>query len=111
MIGALFYYVVIPMAFGGFLIKLIRKYSPYVVPADVAENLRRQPLPKKWFRAVRRDAEGLRTLGDFETHVEAVDCAYAGKEKDAAAGRKAAFLILNPKGEVLEQVDAPGPRP
>lgn len=106
MIGALFFYVVLPMTLGGLVIKLIRKYSPYVPPADVAANLARQPLPKKWFRAARRDQDGLLTLGDFETHGEAVDSAYRDKERAVKAAEKAAFLILNPKGEILEEIDS-----
>ena len=106
MISILFFYFALPMTLAAIVIKMIRKYSPYIPAEDIQACLAEKPLPKKWFRTVRRDHKGLRTLGDFETHTEAVDCAYKGKEISTQEGEKVAFLILNQKGEVFEEVNS-----
>jgi hypothetical protein len=73
---------------------------------DVAALFDRSPIEPKYFRAARRDARGLEPLGDFEKQMEAVDAAYAAKEKAQAAGEKAEFLVFNDKAELLEQIDS-----
>jgi hypothetical protein len=101
----LIYWVVVPILLGVFVIRWIQKH-PLPKPADVEDLFARAPLERRWFRAARRDARGLASLGDFEKQVEAVDAAYAGKEKAQAAGEKAQFLVFNDKAELLEQVDS-----
>ena len=101
----LIYWVVVPILLGVFVIRWIQKH-PLPKPADVEELFAREPLERRWFRAARRDARGLAALGDFEKQIEAVDAAYAGKEKAQAAGEKAQFLVFNDKAELLEQVDS-----
>lgn len=103
MIWPLVFYLVVPFALGAWVIKLIRKHGASTVDPALAALAARQPLEKRWFRAVRRDPRGLVLLGDFETQAEAVEAAYRAKEK---AAEKASFLVVNDKAEVLEQVDS-----
>lgn len=107
MISLLFYYVVLPMLGGYYVIKLIKKHGGSTVPPEVTALYAVQPVEKKWYRAARRDQNNrLTVLGDFETQLEAVDRAYLGKEEAQKAGEKASFLVLNDKGEVYQQVDS-----
>lgn len=101
----LIYWVAVPVLLGVFVIRWIQKH-PVPKAADVEDLFARAPIERRFFRAARRDARGLAALGDFEKQVEAVDAAYAGKEKAVAAGEKASFLVFNDKAELLEQVDA-----
>jgi hypothetical protein len=102
----LIYWVVLPMFAGWLVVRWIKKSAPLVPPRDVRDLFDAQPLETRWFRAARRDAAGLTPLGDFEKQMEAVDAAYAGKEKAEAAGEKAQFLVFNDKAELLEEVDS-----
>lgn len=102
----LIYWVVIPIFLASLVVRWIKKTSPLTPPRDVRDLFDRAPIEPKWFRAARRDAAGLTSLGDFEKQMDAVDAAYAGKEKAQAAGQKAAFLVFNDKAELLEQVDS-----
>jgi hypothetical protein len=102
----LIYWVVIPIFFGCLLVRWLKKVSPLTPALDVRDLFDRAPIEKRWFRAARRDAAGLASLGDFEKQIDAVDAAYAGKEKAQAAGEKAEFLVFNDKAELLEQVDS-----
>ena len=102
----LIYWVVLPIFMAYLLVRWIKKTAPLAPAADVRELFDRSPIEKKWFRAARRDGEGLAALGDFEKQMEAVDAAYAGKERAQAAGKKAEFLVFNDKAELLEQVDS-----
>ncbi|MDE2509520.1 MAG: hypothetical protein KGL74_00225 [Elusimicrobia bacterium] len=102
----LIYWVVIPIFLASLVVRWIKKTAPLTPPPDVRDLFDRSPIEPKWFRAARRDAAGLTALGDFEKQMDAVDAAYAGKEKAQAAGQKAAFLIFNDKAELLEQVDS-----
>ena len=103
----LLYWVVLPVCLGALVVRLIQKHAPRETPPEVAALFAEKPIEPKWFRAVSRDAQGgLAWLGDFEKQPEAVDAAYAGKEKAQAAGEKAAFLVFNAKAELLEQVDS-----
>ncbi len=104
MIGPIFYYLILPFMIGGWLIKQIKKRAPSLIPPDVQALVRERPIERKWYRAVRRGAEGLSVLGDFEKQPEAVESAYRGKEEAARSGERAAFLVLNDQGEVLEEV-------
>lgn len=106
MITLIFYYLILPFIGAAFVLKFIRKYGKNEIPEDIRRLCAQKPIEKKWFRTVRRDHKGLRFLGDFETHGEAVDCAYAGRKEAAAAVETAAFLVLNSKGEILEEVDS-----
>lgn len=100
------YYIIIPFVIGAYLIKWLKKVSPAVVPEDVQQLYAAKPCEKKWYRSVRRDHKGLRHLGDFETRQEAVEEAYRGLKSAKAAKEAASFVVLNDKGEALEQVDS-----
>ena len=102
----LIYWVVIPIFFASLVVKWIKKAAPLTPPLDVRDLFDKTPIEPKHFRAARRDAKGLTSLGDFEKQIDAVDAAYAGKEKAVAASEKAEFLIFNDKAELLEQVDS-----
>lgn len=106
MIGLILYYIVLPVVAGAYVIKFIRKHGASTIPPDVTALYAVRPVEKKWYRAVRRDATGLHVLGDFETQLDAVDCAYLNKEKAVQAGEKASFLVLNDKGDAYQQVDS-----
>ena len=105
MISLVFYYLVLPFLAAGAVLAFIRRYGRNELPEDVLRLFAERPIEPKWFRAARRDHKGLRFLGDYETQGEAVEAAYRGKEAAQAAGEKAAFLVLNDKGETLEEVD------
>lgn len=102
----LIYWIVLPLALAGLVVRWIKKTSPLTPAADVRDLFDRSPIERKWFRAARRDAKGLVSLGDFEKQPEAVEAAYAGKEKAQAAGEKAEFLVFNDQAELLEQIDS-----
>ena len=106
MVTLLIYYLVLPFLGAALVLKFIKKYGKHEIASDVRLLCAEKPIEKKFFRAVRRDHKGLRLLGDFETHVEAVDAAYLGRKEAAAAGDAAAFLVLNDKAETLEAVDS-----
>lgn len=106
MIGLILYYIILPMAVGYYVIKWIKKHGASTIPADVIALYAVDPVEKKWYRAARRDAQGLKKLGDFETQLEAVDRAYLGKQEAVKAGQRASFLVLNDKGDVYQQVDS-----
>ena len=102
----LIYWVVLPLFVGGLVVRWIKKVSPLIPAPDVRDLYDRAPIEAKYFRAARRDAKGLTALGDFEKQPEAVEAAYAGKERAQAAGEKAEFLVFNDKAELLEQIDS-----
>ncbi len=102
----LIYWVVLPLFLASLVVRWIKKAAPLTPALDVRDLFDRAPIEPKHFRAARRDAKGLASLGDFEKQMEAVDAIYAGKEKAQAAGEKAEFLVFNDKAELLEQVDA-----
>jgi hypothetical protein len=102
----LIYWVVMPLLMGWLLVRWIKKTSPLIPALDVRDLFDRSPIEPKYFRAARRDGKGLTSLGDYEKQPEAVEAAYAGKEKAQAAGEKAEFLVFNDKAELLEQIDS-----
>ena len=102
----LIYWIVIPLLIAGLVVRWIKKTSPLIPAPDVRDLFDRSPIEPKWFRAARRDTKGLAPLGDFEKQMEAVDAAYAAKEKAQAADEKAEFLIFNSSAELLEQIDS-----
>lgn len=106
MITLLIYYLVLPFVGAALVLKFIRKYGAHEIAEDVSRLCAEKPIERKFFRAVRRDHAGLRLLGDFETHGDAVDAAYLGRKQASAAGESAAFLVLNDKGETIEEVDS-----
>lgn len=105
-VSLVFYYLVLPIWLGSLVIKYIKKNAPHDIPPDVKRLYAETPCEKKWTRAVRRDHKGLRHLGDFETRTEAVEAVYQGRKDARAAGDTAAFVVLNDKGEALEQIDS-----
>ncbi len=102
----LIYWVFLPLFFGWLVVRWIKKTAPLTPPLEVRDFFDRHPLEKRYFRAVRRDGKTITGLGDFEKQMEAVDAAYAAKEKAQAAGEKAEFQVFNDKAELLEQVDS-----
>ena len=104
--GLVFYYLILPFLAAWLVIRWLKKHAAHDIPADIQRLYTERPLDKKWHRALRRDQQGLRLLGDFETRPEAVEAAYQGRKDAASSGEKSAFLVLNAKGEVLEQVDS-----
>ena len=106
MIILIFYYLVLPFVIGAFVLRMIKKYGTLPLPEDVARSISERPIEKKWFRVLRRDARGTTPVGDCETQDEAVESAYRGREQAQARGEKAAFLVVNDKGEVYREVDA-----
>ena len=102
----LIYWIVLPLVLASLVVRWIKKASPLTPRLDVRDLFARSPIERKWFRAARRDAKGLTALGDFEKQPEAVEAAYAGKEKARAAGEKAEFLVFNDQAELLEQIDS-----
>ena len=106
LIALIVYYLVLPFVGAALVLKFIRKYGKNEIASDIKRLCAEKPIEKKWFRSVRRDHKGLRDLGDFETHGEAVDAIYAARKDAQASGDSAAFLVLNSKGETLEEVDS-----
>jgi len=106
MIPLILYYLVLPFLAAWALLLFLRRYAPHDIPDDIQGLYEQKPLEKGWFRVVRRDHKALRHLGDFETQGEAVESAYRGREEAQEAREKAAFLVLDDKGEVLEEVDS-----
>lgn len=102
----LIYWIVLPLALAWLVVRWVNKAAPLTPPGDVLDFFERSPIEPKYFRAARRDVDGLILLGDFEKQPEAVDAAYAGKERAQAAGEKASFLVFNDKAELLEQIDS-----
>lgn len=102
----LFVWFVLPFLLFYLVLKLMRKYAPDTVPVDVRALCLADPIEKRWYRVLRRDAAGLMKLADCEKQDEAVEKAYLGKEQAEAAKSGATFLVLNDKGEVLQQIDA-----
>lgn len=106
MVSLLLYYIIVPMLAAALVVRFVRKYGRNEIPEAVRRLYAERPLQPKWFRVLREDHHGTRLLGDFETRGDAVDCAYQGKEAAQATGEKAAFFVLNDKGEALEEVDS-----
>lgn len=102
----LFLWFVLPLLLFYLVLKLLRKYAPNTVPTDVRALCASDPIEKRWFRVLRRDHAGLMKLADCEKQDEAVERAYLGKEQAEAAKSAASFLVLNDKGELLQQIDA-----
>lgn len=100
-----FYWIVLPFLGAWALVTLIKR-APRPIPSDVAELVKAAPLPAKSFGAARRDASGLKSLGVFEKLIEASDAAFLARDGALKAGEKAAFLVFDSTGDVLEQIDA-----
>ena len=98
------YYVVLPILFGWWVIRWLKRHAPSTTPPALAELCARSPIEKRWFRVVRVAAGRFETVGDFEKQEQAVEEAYRGRERQPGSG--ASFLVVNDKAEVLEQVDA-----
>lgn len=102
-----FYYLILPFLLAWVVIKYLKKHAPSTIPEDVLRLYAAKPVERKWFRAARRDHKGLHPLGDFEKQPEAVEAAYQGLKDARAAGETgASFIVLNDKGDTLEQIDA-----
>ena len=106
MIIPILYYLVLPFVFAWLVLSFLKKYAPHEPPEDLKRLYEQNPLEKRWYRAV-KDVHGIKSLiGDFEKQEQAVEAAYRGKENSQAIGERAAFLVLNDKAEVLEEVDS-----
>ena len=108
MLPLILYYLVLPFAIFAVILRLMRKYSPDSIPKEIGDFYAVHPIEPKCFRAVRLDGRFgkppvmLAKIGDFESQDEAVDAAFEAKSKAAGAG--ASFLVLNDKGEILQEV-------
>jgi hypothetical protein len=102
----LLFYLVMPVVGAWLVLKFIRRFAPPSVSPEMAALYAASPIERKWFRALRRDAKGLRVLGDFEKQPEAVECIYRHLEEAKNARETAAFLVANDEGELLEEVDS-----
>ncbi|MBI4376383.1 MAG: hypothetical protein HY549_08030 [Elusimicrobia bacterium] len=106
MLILLFYYIAVPFLLAYLVLRFIRKYGGSPIREDIRLFYAQNPIEKGYFRVFREDDQGRQWLGDFENQVKAVDRAYQGKEQAQRGGQKAAFLVLNDKGEILEETDA-----
>jgi hypothetical protein len=106
MFSILFVYIIGPFLVASLLIKALKKYSKNELDPEIRAIYLRHPLEKGFFRVVKSDHKGKALVGDFEEKMDAVDCAYREKENAQAAAQNAAFLVLNHKGETLEETDA-----
>jgi len=106
MLLLIFYYLVLPFLVAGLVIKFIRRHGKKEVPENIALLFQEQPIERKWFRVLRQDHKGLRLLGDYETHADAVDSAYQGRQDAKTQSLRATFQVLNDKAEVLEEIDS-----
>lgn len=110
MIPIIFYYLVLPFIVFAILLKIMRRYQSDGVPKEIRQLYTAHPVEKGSFRALRvegRFGSGpvrLGELGDFESQEEAVDAAFAEKSKTGASPAGAAFLVLNDKGEILQEL-------
>ena len=101
----LFYWVIAPLCAAWVLVKFIQR-SPRPVAPDVAALLASAPMPAKAYGAARRGAGGLASLGVHETLIDASDAAYRARESARQDGEKASFLVFDPSGVVVEQIDS-----
>jgi hypothetical protein len=106
MISIIIYYLVLPFFFASLVLKFIKKYGASQIKPDVTAMLAIDPVEKRFYRAARRDAQGLSKLQDWEKHEEAVDAIYASRQEAAKAGRRAEFIVLNDKGETLDWIES-----
>ncbi len=106
MITILLYYIAAPFICGALVLKLLARYGRREIPAEIQKLFEAEPIEKKWFRAVRKDGKGWSALGDYEKQPEAVERIYEARQTAQTSGDKASFLVLNDKGEALEQIDS-----
>lgn len=109
MLQLLVFYVALPFGLAALVLRFIKKYGASQVPSDVAAMLAVNPVDKRRYRAARRDEKGLFKLGadDFDAHEAAVDAIYAARQEwRDAGGKKAAFIVLDARGETLDWIDA-----
>ena len=108
MIALIFYYLILPFILFSGVLSFLRKFGSRI-PSEIETMYREDPIAAKYFRALRLSGKfgqpeaALTKIGDFEKQQEAVDAAFqarTGSKKNAAA----AFLVLNDKGEVLQDV-------
>jgi hypothetical protein len=102
--------IVGPLAIIWLVTWFLKKYAKSTVPSSVARLYAERPIEPKTFRVVRfdgpTDGEPI-WLGDYETQPEAVDAAYTyrKKEREEEPGKKSSFMVLNDRGDFLEEVD------
>lgn len=106
MITILFYYIAAPFLCAVLVLKLLARYGRREIPAEIRRLYEQNPIEEKWFRAARKDGKGWSCLGDFEKQPEAVEKIYEARQNAQKSADKASFLVLNDKGEALEQVDS-----
>lgn len=106
MIPILVYYLVLPFVAAAMIIRFIRRYGASTTPKDVLRLCRESPLEKGTYRVLRRSGAELTSLGDFETHEEAVDSAFLGRHTARSEGLPGSFFVVNPKAEILDRFDS-----
>lgn len=102
-----FYYLILPFLLGWLVLKLIRRYGADPVAPTVRQLCVEDPVERKWFRVAEvlgdpRAGGGVRKVSDFETQDQAVEEAYRRRAEQAGPGRS--WLVLNEKGDVLQEV-------
>lgn len=108
MLTLVFFYLILPFLLSALVLRFLRRHSGKALRPEIRELYARRPVDRRHFRALRvdggwgRPGARLDPLGDFETQQEAVDAAYQGKSGRPGAG--ASWLVLNDKGEVLQEV-------
>ncbi|MBI3548496.1 MAG: hypothetical protein HY078_05530 [Elusimicrobia bacterium] len=110
MLTLVFFYLVLPFIFAGFAIKFLKRHPARCPSPKLLETLSADPIEKKHFRAVRvegpleQENAAFSSLGDFEGQIEAVDAIYQARSSDRRAGASRTYLVLNHKGEILQQI-------
>jgi hypothetical protein len=104
------YLLIGPLAIIWLVMWFFKRYGKRTIPAGIARLYEEKPPEPKTFRLVRFDGSTDGTpmmLGDFDSQPEAVDAAYAYRQKERAEepGVRSSLFVLNDKGEFLEEVD------
>ena len=110
MFAFVLYYLIGPLCIIYAVQWFFKKYVRQEQPDFIRRLYKSHPVQPKAFRVVRVDPGKTSEpflVGDFETHMEAVDAAYSGRgqmQRDDP-GRRVSFFVLNDKGDFLEEVE------
>ncbi|MBI4422375.1 MAG: hypothetical protein HY554_01530 [Elusimicrobia bacterium] len=109
MLLLILYYLVLPFVLAALVVRLIRRYGADPVPEGVRRAVAADPPEPKTFRVLEveggvesRDAR-LTKIGDFDAQDKAVDAAYRRRGEEPKPGL--AWLVLNDRGDILQEVD------
>jgi hypothetical protein len=107
MLILIFYYLILPFILFGFVLAFLRKFGSKL-PKEIESFIASDPIESKFYRAAQMNGRfgepgaTLRKLGDFEKQDEAVDAAFNARK--TAGQVHAAYIVLNDKGEILQEV-------